>query len=337
MGFSPYIDQQGYEGLLAPEETPSPEGLSRIFFITHVFLLLMQSPALHSRRWRLATLICVFAVCLSSCRANSQTNAVTLTPNVVEVGSPELIHVQSRSGALPEAEWLGRKVQFFPAHGGRDWFALAGVDVEAPTGPSILSIGSGTDSIDLSRTVEIYPAHYRTGTLTVPPKFVEPGPEDLKLIEADSKLKAKVFAASAPEPLWSGNFRAPVTAQPTDSFGTRRIFNGKLASIHKGMDFRAATGTPVHAGNSGVVVLARPLYYEGNCVIVDHGLGLWTISMHLSRIDVKEGQHVVTGELLGLSGATGRVTGPHLHWAVRWQDAYLDPAKLLSLDLSDLR
>jgi hypothetical protein len=272
-------------------------------------------------------------------RAGSQSNAVSLTPNVVEAGSPELIHLESSGDARPDADWLGRKVQFFPAHSGSDWFALAGVDVEAPTGSSVLRvvIGSGTDGIDLSRTIEIHPAHYRTGTLTVPPKFVEPGPEELKQIEADVKLKAKVFSASAPEPLWSGNFRAPVTAPPTDSFGTRRVFNGKLASIHKGMDFRAATGTPVHAGNSGVVVLARPLYYEGNCVIVDHGLGLWTISMHLSRIDVKEGQHVATGELLGLSGATGRVTGPHLHWAVRWQDAYLDPAKLLRLDLSAVR
>jgi murein DD-endopeptidase MepM/ murein hydrolase activator NlpD len=272
-------------------------------------------------------------------RAYSQSNAVTLTPALVEAGSPELLHLESRRDAVPEGEWLGRKVQFFRAHSGRDWFALAGVDVEAPIGASVLRvvIGSGKDSIDLSRTVEIHPAHYRTGTLTVPPKFVEPGPEELKQIGAEVKLKAKVFAASAPEPLWSGNFRAPVTAPATDSFGTRRTFNGKLASIHKGMDFRAATGTPVRAGNSGVVVLARPLYYEGNCVIVDHGLGLWTISMHLSRIDVKEGQHVAAGELLGLSGATGRVTGPHLHWAVRWQDAYLDPAKLLKLDLSGVR
>jgi murein DD-endopeptidase MepM/ murein hydrolase activator NlpD len=103
------------------------------------------------------------------------------------------------------------------------------------------------------------------------------------------------------------------------------------------MDFRAATGTPVHAANSGVVVLARPLYYEGNCVVIDHGLGLYTISMHLSRIDVKEGQTVAAGEKLGLSGATGRVTGPHLHWAVRWRDTYLDPAKLLRLDLTTVR
>jgi murein DD-endopeptidase MepM/ murein hydrolase activator NlpD len=125
-------------------------------------------------------------------------------------------------------------------------------------------------------------------------------------------------------------------AAPTDSFGVRRMFNGKLASIHKGMDFRARMGTPVRASNSGVVVLARPLYYEGNCVIIDHGLGLFTLSMHLSRIQVHEGQRVATGELLGLSGATGRVTGPHLHWAVRWEGAYLDPAKVLRMNLNGI-
>jgi murein DD-endopeptidase MepM/ murein hydrolase activator NlpD len=188
----------------------------------------------------------------------------------------------------------------------------------------------------VSRTVEIHPARYRTGSLTVEPQFVEPGPEALKQIAAENDLKAKVFAASAAQPLWTGDFRRPVVARATASFGTRRLFNGKLASVHKGMDFRAAPGTPVHAGNSGVVVLARPLYYEGNCVVIDHGLGLFTLSMHLSRIDVHEGQQVATGERLGLSGATGRVTGPHLHWAVRWQGAYLDPAKLLRMNLTGL-
>ena len=260
---------------------------------------------------------------------------------MVEAGSPELIRVDAPAGATLDGEWLGRKLEFFRGRDGQAWFALAGVDVEAPEGLQRCGSPCGTHgrsrAIDLSRTVEIHPAHYRTSSLTVAPKFVEPGPEELKQIKAESELKAKVFAASAPEPLWRADFRAPVTAAPTDSFGTRRMFNGKLASIHKGMDFRAATGTPVRAGNSGVVVLARPLYYEGNCVVIDHGLGLFTISMHLSRIDVKEGQHVATGERLGLSGATGRVTGPHLHWAVRWQGAYLDPAKLLRLDLSGVR
>jgi murein DD-endopeptidase MepM/ murein hydrolase activator NlpD len=239
-----------------------------------------------------------------------------------------------------EGEWLGRRLQFFQGRDGQTWFALAGVDVEAVAGMSALRVTAregGSRTVDLSRTVEIHPSHYRTGSLTVAPKFVEPDAASLAQIKAEAELKAKIFATSASQPLWSSDFLAPVAASPTDSFGTRRMFNGKLASIHKGMDFRAATGTPVHAANSGVVVLARPLYYEGNCVVIDHGLGLYTISMHLSRIDVKEGQTVAAGEKLGLSGATGRVTGPHLHWAVRWRDAYLDPAKLLQLDLSAAR
>jgi murein DD-endopeptidase MepM/ murein hydrolase activator NlpD len=258
---------------------------------------------------------------------------------VVVAGSPELIRVQAPAAATVDGEWLGRRLQFFAGRGGRAWFALAGVDVEAPEGPSTLRIAvrSKGGMRDLSRTVEVRAAHYRTGALTVEPRFVEPGAEALRKIEAEVQLKQKVFAASAAEPLWTQNFRAPVTAPPTDSFGTRRMLNGKLASVHKGMDFRARMGTPVRAGNDGVVVLARPLYYEGNCVVIDHGLGLFTISMHLSRIDVREGQSVTTGQRIGLSGATGRVTGPHLHWAVRWQGAYLDPAKLLRLDLSAVR
>ena len=281
----------------------------------------------------------VLSFALMPCSGDAQTNAVTLVPAVIEAGSPVLIHVDAAADAKLEGDWLGRRIEFFPARGGHGWYALVGVDVEGPAGPSTLEIRErvGGDVRDLSRPVEIHAAHYRTGSLTVAPKFVEPGPDESERIKEESELKAKVFALSAAEPLWSASFRAPVTARPTDSFGTRRMFNGKLASIHKGMDFRAAMGTPVHAANSGVVVLARKLYYEGNCVIIDHGLGLWTLSMHLSRTDVHEGEHVTGGQLIGLSGATGRVTGPHLHWAVRWESAYLDPAKLLRLNLDAVR
>jgi hypothetical protein len=300
---------------------------------------LMRSLKAFSALLRLASLLCLPIVALAPAGLRAQSSAVTLSPAVVEAGSPELIRVEAPATATIDGEWLGRPLQFFAGRGGRAWFALAGVDVEAPEGPSALRIAVHTKGgvSDLSRTVEIRAAHYRTGTLTVEPRFVEPGAEALKQIEAEVQLKQKVFAASAAEPLWTQNFRAPVTAPPTDSFGTRRMFNGKLASVHKGMDFRARMGTPVRAGNDGVVVLARPLYYEGNCVAIDHGLGLFTISMHLSRIDVRAGQSVTTGQRIGLSGATGRVTGPHLHWAVRWQGAYLDPAKLLRLNLSAVR
>jgi hypothetical protein len=268
--------------------------------------------------------------------AAAQPAKVTLTPAVVYAGAPELIRVHAAAAKSVDGEWLGHKIAFFEKNG--DWFALAGVDVEAPIGPSTLhiSVRTASGSGDLSRSVAILQAHYRTGTLTVAPKFVEPPAEEQARIKAESELKEKVFSTSADQPLWEGDFHAPVTAEATDSFGTRRMFNGKLASVHKGADFRAGTGTPVHAGNSGVVVIARPLYFEGNCVVIDHGLGIYTLYMHFSRIDVKEGQRVKAGELLGLSGATGRVTGPHLHWAVRWENAYLDPIKLLKMDLSEI-
>lgn len=267
------------------------------------------------------------------------TPSVTLIPGIVEAGSPELIRVSAPPGATLEGEWIGRQLEFFRSPGSVFQFALAGVDVEAPTGPSHLKIILKTSSatIDLSRSVVIQPAHYRTSTLTVAPRFVAPGQAELKRIEVEKELKARIFATSAPDRIWRGNFRAPVIAAPTDSFGTRRIFNGEIASIHKGMDFRASAGTQVFADNAGIVVLARPLYFEGNCVILDHGLGLFTIAMHLSRIRVREGQRVRKGQLLGLSGATGRVTGPHLHWSVRWEGAYLDPAKLLKMNLTSLK
>ncbi|HVU48148.1 MAG TPA: M23 family metallopeptidase [Terracidiphilus sp.] len=277
---------------------------------------------------------------LAAAQSLHAADSVTLTPAIVLAGSPELVRVVAPGATAVDGEWIGHPLEFFRGQDGRTWFALAGVDVEAAAGPSTLKINVKTDAgavRQMNQAVEIHEAHYRTGTLTVAPQFVEPGPEAMKVIEAEVALKQRVFAQSAAEPLWSGDFRAPVTAQATDSFGTRRMFNGKLASVHKGMDFRARMGTLVRAGNNGTVVLARKLYFEGNCVVIDHGMGLYTISMHLSRIDVHEGERVTKGQRLGLSGATGRVTGPHLHWAVRWEGAYLDPAKLLRMNLSGVR
>jgi len=275
---------------------------------------------------------------------------LVLTPAVVEAGSPVLVRVAAPRDARLEGSWQDGAGQayalhFFAAREGGGWYALAGMGVEDAVGTSTLKITihgaegeteqGGTR--DIVASVTIHPAHYRTESITVPPKFVEPGPEERKIVAAAKEAKTRAFASSAGRPLWSGDFVAPVKAQSTDSFGTRRMYNGKLAGVHTGMDFRAASGTVVRAGNAGVVVLAQPLYYEGNCVIVDHGLGLMSLYMHFSRIDVKAGQKVAKGQALGLSGATGRVTGPHLHWAIRWEGAMLDPAKLLRLRLPEAR
>jgi murein DD-endopeptidase MepM/ murein hydrolase activator NlpD len=230
---------------------------------------------------------------------------------------------------------MDKQLAFFPdGNGGQ--LALIGADVETNPGNYRLTLLVDSPRIgehDLSLTVPVQEAHYRTATLSVAPGFVEPNPAEQAKIAADQKLKDAAFARMSDGKLWQSNFSAPVKAAATDSFGTRRIFNGKLASIHKGQDYRAASGTTVHAANDGTVLLAASLHYEGNCVIVDHGGGLSTLYMHLSRFNVKTGDHIAKGQLLGLSGATGRVTGPHLHFAVRWQGTYLDPAQLLKLKL----
>jgi murein DD-endopeptidase MepM/ murein hydrolase activator NlpD len=169
--------------------------------------------------------------------------------------------------------------------------------------------------------------------LSVPDRFVQPDAESLKKIEADKELKRKAFAHETPEPEWSGPFHSPIDSAVSEGFGVRRTFNGKLASIHRGLDYHAKEGTPILAANAGTVVLAEELFYEGNCVIIDHGQQFMTLYMHLSRIQVAEGEKVKEGQEIGLSGATGRATGPHLHVAVRWQGAYLDPAQLWALSL----
>jgi murein DD-endopeptidase MepM/ murein hydrolase activator NlpD len=181
--------------------------------------------------------------------------------------------------------------------------------------------------------VSVKAATYRTTTLHVQEKFVTPDAATLQQIAADKAAKDAAYAHQVSEPLWNGSFHSPVPFAPTDSFGTRRMFNGKLASIHRGTDFHAPPGTPVTAANDGVVIIAQPMFYEGNLVVIDHGQQFSTLYMHLSKIQVKAGEHVTKGQRLGLSGATGRVTGPHLHFAARWHDMYVDAAMLLRMTL----
>jgi len=267
--------------------------------------------------------------------------SITTTPATLANGSPFLLAVSPATKVTQiKGAWMGKDLMFFQGksqQGSQTWYALSGIDVEITPGAYPLTIdATNADGKPLHATIQIPvgAAKYRTGTLTVAPNFVEPDAATQKEIAADKEIKDRIFAHSAAAPQWAGDFAKPVNQPSTDSFGTRRTFNGKLASIHRGMDFRAPSGTPVAAANSGTVVLAQRLFYEGNCVVIDHGLGFTTIYMHLSRIDVSAGQKVRKREHLGLSGATGRVTGPHLHFAARWQGAYLDPAGLFDLNLA---
>ncbi len=265
---------------------------------------------------------------------------VTWEPHVLVNGSVCLF-AASVGGTAREvaAKWMGLDLVFSQGTNST-WYALAGVALE--TKPGIYDLALETTMRDGRVLRQVIPvtvqaANYKTSRLTVAQKYVTPDPETLKRIAAEKEIKNAAFAHLITVPEWSESFVAPVSSEVSETFGTSRTFNGKLASVHRGEDFRAPTGTPVHASNAGEVVLARELFYEGNCVVIDHGLGFMTMYMHLSKFDVKEGDRVKKSQVIALSGGTGRVTGPHLHMAVRWNGEYFDPAKLLSLKLPSLK
>jgi murein DD-endopeptidase MepM/ murein hydrolase activator NlpD len=265
---------------------------------------------------------------------------VVWEPNELQQGSVAFITVDlERVPVRVTGKWIGKDLTFFKSDDPKIWYALAGADLETQPGTydlTVTAVMAGGRVIHSLKKLEVSAAEFRTGTADVPENFVEPDAASKRQIAADAILKNRAFSHLIGAPLWSGDFVTPVEAKPTETFGMTRIFNEELSSTHRGTDFPVSEGTPVVVSNSGTVVLAKELFYEGNCIIVDHGQRFFTIYMHLSKINVKVGDKLGKGERLGLSGQTGRVTGPHLHMGVRWNGAYLNPTKLLRLTLPKL-
>lgn len=263
--------------------------------------------------------------------------SVSCEPTRIVNGSPVLIRVTtSRPVRTLAGKWLGHDISFSADAGQKTWFALAGASLETKPGTYPLELSAESQpgqSLTYKKGIRVQRQRYPRVTLTVAGKYTAPDPEQLRQIEHDKEVKAEVFKSSRPDREWKGPFERPAKAEISGVFGTQRVFNGTVQSTHQGLDFRVTSGTPVTAVNSGTVILARPLYFEGNCVVIDHGQGLLTLYLHLSEIRVKEGSAVTKNELIGLSGGTGRATGPHLHLAVRWQGIYLNPEGLFLLRL----
>lgn len=274
---------------------------------------------------------------LSESAAQTVRLALKVEPEQPVNGSPVLFRVWSEKPLRSlNGLWLGHRLFFeFDASSGH-WCGLAGVELTTIPGKHPLKLEgvtvNGTRELSV-QTVTTVAGVYASGTLTVDDQFMKPDAEAKKRIQQERALKREVFRRSADGRRWKGSFAPPVENIITEAFGVRRIFNGKHRSTHQGLDFRAALGTPVKAMNSGEVILARQMFYEGGLVVVDHGQGLLTLYLHLSEFKTKEGDQVSKGQVIGLSGATGRVTSEHLHVAVRWQGTYLDPATLLAMTL----
>jgi murein DD-endopeptidase MepM/ murein hydrolase activator NlpD len=229
--------------------------------------------------------------------------------------------------------WSGHAVPFTLR--GERWLATVGVDLDSRPGDHAVDV---TFSYADGRTrvvrepVQVRAEQYPTTELQVEERFVELSPEDQARADREAAETSAIYDTFTPERYWSEGFAVPVRgAQDGRNFGHRRVFNGQPRAPHSGADLRASTGTPIYAANRGRVVLAKDLFFSGNAVYIDHGHGLYTTYLHLAEIDVAVGQVVERGERLGLAGATGRVTGPHLHWGVRLLDARVDPFSLIRI------
>jgi murein DD-endopeptidase MepM/ murein hydrolase activator NlpD len=287
------------------------------------------------------TLTCTIFLSLAIIPARAAASwTVTAQPSKLLNGAPVLfnIHTPSKLDSLNGA-WLGHQLTFSYDASTKTWFALAGVSFETKPGKYTLELtgirAAAKAPVNLKHAFLVSAAHYpKTYVhLEVEKKFTEPSPEQLKQIDEAKKIKDDYLNRVTPERQWDGDFTAPADAPTSDVFGSQRVFNGVAQREHEGLDFRVPAGTPVAAMNSGTILLARFLYFEGNCVVIDHGQGLLTLYLHLSEFKVKEGDTVQRGQEIALSGGTGRATGPHLHVAVRWQGTYLDPARLMQMSL----
>lgn len=229
--------------------------------------------------------------------------------------------------------WHDRTVPF--VRHADEWITIIGVDLDVRPGEYNADIELQYADRHLetrSQPIEVRGKDYPTTELTVAPKYVQPNPEDQERAARESREIAAVYAKLTPQAYWSESFAVPIPGvQGGRNFGHRRVFNGEPRAPHSGADLRAATGDEIRAANAGRVALAKDLFFSGNAVFIDHGLGVYTTYLHLSEMLVEPGQMVERGEIIGRAGATGRVTGPHLHWGVRILDARVDPFSLLSL------
>ncbi len=282
----------------------------------------------------------VLFLALSTLPASAATWTARTEPARLVNGAPVLFQVKAPAKLESlTGTWLTHQLTFSYDASTKSWFALAGIAFDTKPGKYTLELtaqrAAGKTPLTFTRSFAV--AHFNYPQikveLTVPKQFTEPNPEQQAQIAESVKIKQDYLGRVAPDRQWDGNFAAPADAPTSDVYGSQRIFNGKAQREHQGLDFRVPTGTPVGAMNAGTILLARFLYFEGNCVVIDHGQGLLTLYFHLSEFKVKEGEHVKRGQEIGLSGGTGRATGPHLHVAVRWQGTYLDPARLLQLSL----
>lgn len=298
------------------------------------------------------------AVLLSGlCAAPAPGLELWLAPGTVKPGDPVLVTVLGLQSA-PSGQAGTRPLRFYPVEGG--FQAVTALPVEQPPGSYPVRIEEGPPAGNaggppevreggvpepragpprrvVEGAVEVVDPRFRIRELQVASKYVKPPARVRRWIAEDRRAFERALAQEPTGPLFKEDFGWPRPANVTAPFGDLRTYNGQKQSQHYGVDLDGRIGDPVWAANDGQVVLVRECYASGNTVILHHGAGLYTLYFHLSAFDVKEGEGVKRGAVIGKVGRTGRVTGPHLHWSVKVDGLYVDGETLLTLPFRDRR
>lgn len=239
---------------------------------------------------------------------------------LAELSTDAPLHSVHAKWGTEEIPFWQKAAQASAASKTQHWRTLLAIDLDKAVGDYPVEVSAkpaAESTTNCQLTVHVTAGKFATEKLHVDNKFVEPDPEQAARAKSEQQKLREIYATTFPQKLWQGSFRIPLDGVTKGAnFGRRRILNGQPGSPHGGVDLPATTGTPVHASQTGRVVLAEPLFFAGNTVIIDHGLGIYTLYCHLSEVDAKVGDKIVVGEVLGKVGATGRVTGPHLHWGL---------------------
>ena len=281
--------------------------------------------------WSVAVLLWLLA---SPALAAELNWAVALRPPEVHQGGIAQLRVSGSDIAGVKARRGGEEIVLFPAEDG-SYFALLGVDLEQRPGPLDLLLSGrsvGGESWTRQVTIEVKPKEFPRETLSVSAAFDQIDRATLKRIEKEQAQLDRLWKIQSPNRLWDGPFVAPVSGGITSPFGLSRVINGSARSPHGGVDLKASLGSDVVAANSGRVVVRDEFFFSGKSLVLDHGGGLYTMYFHLSEYRAEKNAQVRRGEVIGLAGMTGRVTGPHLHWGARLSGARVDPGELLEME-----
>lgn len=255
-----------------------------------------------------------------------------LSSSDIRQGDIVLVKVRAPGASLLTGEFHNNPV-FFSKTGNDDSFTgIVGIDMTLSPGINYLSVNGvdGENKITARIELDVKKRTYEVEKLSLPEKMVELDKESEERAEREAKDLKSVWENVSGERFWDGEFALPVNGDLVPNFGKKRVLNGKEKSPHNGIDISAPEGQEVVCPNNGKVVFSAEHFFGGKTLVIDHGQGLFTAYLHLSKAAVNVGDIIKRGDVIGLVGKTGRSTGPHLHWSARLNKARIDPLKLLS-------